>query len=150
MVPFMSMAARKPQQNDPGQLVPFTFRIPEGLVNDLDAWVSEQNVHRRGAPLTRSDVIRGVLAWASKNKPEWEEGQHVLLIIDHRGQTLLRKPVSSISSTEMTFSDGVTTAQRKATFVGTKIERGQVISVFQAVPLESDVSRDAFDNWVKS
>lgn len=146
----MTMAARKHQHGAPDKLVPFTFRIPEGLVSDLDTWVSEQNARRHGAALTRSDVIRGVLAWASKNKPEWEEGRHVLVVVDRRNRVLVRQTVNSISGTEITFSDGSAVGDRIATFVETKVDGDQVISVFRAKPIPSDDSKDALDDFIQN
>lgn len=69
----MSMAAKKqpvPQEED--QLVPFNFRIPKSLVDRLDVWVEEQNQGRSWPKLTRSALIRGVLDWAERERPDWE------------------------------------------------------------------------------
>lgn len=53
--------------------MPFTFRIPERLVDELDAWVEELNRVKRWPKVTRSDLIRGLLAWCVKERPDWEQ-----------------------------------------------------------------------------
>lgn len=144
------MPARKPEPHDPNRLVPFNFRIPEKLVEDLDKWVVEQNRVHVGPHLTRSDVIRGVLTWAVRTKPEWNEGHHVLVIVSHRGEVLQRKPVQHVSSATITFTDSATGLTREANFTETRVEGGQVVTVFTAVPLPSDASGDALNNYLAS
>jgi hypothetical protein len=146
----MTMPARKPEPHDPNRLVPFNFRIPEKLVEDLDQWVIEQNRVHVGPHLTRSDVIRGVLTWAVRTKPEWNEGHHVLVIVSHRGEVLQRKPVQNVSSATITFTDSATGIRREANFTESRVEGGQVVTVFTAVPLPSDLSADALNNFLAS
>jgi hypothetical protein len=61
-----------PVPEGPDDLVPFTFRIPRSLVGDLDAWVEELNRVKRWPKVTRSDLIRGLLAWCVRERPDWE------------------------------------------------------------------------------
>ena len=61
-----------PRADEADELVPFTFRIPRSLVKDLDAWVEEINAAKRWPKVTRSDLIRGLLAWAVAERPDWE------------------------------------------------------------------------------
>lgn len=49
-----------------------SFRAPRPIVDKFDAWVAEQNVGRRGPKLSRVDVIRALMDWASDTKPDWE------------------------------------------------------------------------------
>lgn len=130
------MAARKPEQSDPDRLVPFNFRIPEGLVTALDSWLDEQNKGRQSAPLNRSDLIRGVLAWASKTKPEWEEGQHVLVVVDGDGDVVLRQSVRRIAGSEIMFADDRGN-QRTAHFAETRIEGGQVVAIYVTATVDA-------------
>lgn len=46
-------------------------KFPPGLVEKLDAWLVELNRDRR-IPLNRSELIVGVLDWATDEHPEWE------------------------------------------------------------------------------
>jgi hypothetical protein len=126
----MTMAARKPVRDaDPP---PLSVRLSAEAIKALDAWLAEQN-RGRTTPLTRTDLLRGVLTWAARTKPQWDEGQHVLIVVDEEGRTLLRQPTRHVTSAEITFEeDG---RQRRATFAETKVEGGQVVTVFRAVPL---------------
>lgn len=57
---------------EPSQLIPFNFRIPAGLVDAFDEWLQERNRSKPLAHITRSDLIRGVLEWAARTRPDWE------------------------------------------------------------------------------
>lgn len=103
MLACMTMAVRKPEPADPNRLVPFTFRIPEGLVSALDEWLEEQNATRRGSSLTRSDLIRGVLTWASETKPAWEPGKFIIELRDATGRTIARRRVRESTGGEVIF-----------------------------------------------
>lgn len=46
------------------------LKIPEDLLASVDAWVEEVN-DGRWPKLTRSDVIRSLLAWGVRERPEW-------------------------------------------------------------------------------
>ena len=49
------------------------FKIRQSTLAKLDAWLVEQNQGRRGPKLTRTDLMRAVLDWASDKKPNWAE-----------------------------------------------------------------------------
>lgn len=104
MLACMTMAVRKPEPADPNRLVPFTFRIPEGLVSALDEWLEEQNATRRGSSLTRSDLIRGVLTWASETKPAWEPGKFIVELRDKNGRVLVRTRTRESTGSEVVFT----------------------------------------------
>jgi hypothetical protein len=53
-------------------LVQTNLRLPPALIEHLDSWVEELNQGRSWPKMTRSDLIRGVLAWAAKERPDWE------------------------------------------------------------------------------
>jgi hypothetical protein len=57
---------------DPYEWIPLNFKAPRWLVDALEKWVVEMNAKPRGTPIGRADLIRGVLAWAVKAKPDWE------------------------------------------------------------------------------
>lgn len=66
------MAARKlPRDGEPN---PISIRLPSEILDGLDAWLADLN-NNRPSNLVRTDLIRGVLAWAIKNRPEWEESR---------------------------------------------------------------------------
>ena len=71
----MAMAARKVGPPEPTtdreKLIPFTMRMPHGLIDDLDALVVRVNAAGHWPPVTRSDVIRGLLEHGVKSPPEW-------------------------------------------------------------------------------
>lgn len=82
--------------SDKDQLIPFAFRIRAGLVEELDEWVAEQN-RGRTTELTRSDVIRGVLTWAARMRPEWDTPKQILIVLDGvTGAVLLRQQVDAV------------------------------------------------------
>lgn len=62
--------APKPEPK-PG-LVPAQFRFPPELLTELDRWTEDMNAERTWPKLTRTDLVRGVLAWAAKTRPKWE------------------------------------------------------------------------------
>lgn len=53
-------------------LVQSQFRLPRSLLDGLDAWLAELNQGRDWPLLTRTDLVRGVLAWAVATRPTWE------------------------------------------------------------------------------
>lgn len=52
--------------------VALNIRIPAELMAALDAWIGEENKLRSWPKLTRSDLVRGVLEWAARTRPNWE------------------------------------------------------------------------------
>lgn len=70
----MHMAAKKREpEPQPDELVQMTFRIPRSLIAALDEYTEALNKGRGWPKLTRSDVMRGALAWVAKDRPDWEE-----------------------------------------------------------------------------
>lgn len=69
----MGMAAKK-RASEPvsDELVQMTFRIPRSLIAALDEYTEALNEGRGWPKLTRSDVMRGGLAWLAKERPDWE------------------------------------------------------------------------------
>lgn len=61
----------------PGE-TPISLRLDAPLLASVDAWVSEQNC-RRAEPITRTDLLRGIITWAVKNRPAWEPDPSVEL-----------------------------------------------------------------------
>lgn len=46
-------------------------RFAPELVEKIDAWLADMNRTRR-VPLTRSELVVGVLDWAEETRPDWE------------------------------------------------------------------------------
>lgn len=59
-------------------------RYPDGLIEKLDAWLRRLNQTRR-VPLTRSELVVGVLDWAAEAEPAWEQREAPLP--DHTNST---------------------------------------------------------------
>lgn len=51
------------------------FRLPNDLLDGLDALVDEVNRRRPWPKTTRSDLVRMVIAKAIEERPEWLLGQ---------------------------------------------------------------------------
>lgn len=71
----MSMAAKKPSPRrqvapEPDKLTPFNMRMPEALLVALDAWVDELNEGRSLGKVNRSDLIRAVLEYGCRERPD--------------------------------------------------------------------------------
>lgn len=69
------MLATVPKPKTPAAdagLVQTNLRLPPTLLEQLDVWVEELNQTRTWPRVTRSDLIRGVLIWAAKERPDWE------------------------------------------------------------------------------
>ena len=49
------------------------FRAPKGLAKQLDAWVADLNKSRSWPKMTRPNLMRGVLEWAAKSRPDFEK-----------------------------------------------------------------------------
>lgn len=128
----MTMAARKHDPGDPSRLVPFNFRIPESLVSALDEWLGKQNAQRSGEPLTRSDLIRGVLTWAVENEPEWEQGNIVLELHNGRGEVVARKRVRHNASSEAIFEVGG--QPRRGIFQQMQPRGGEFVVIYSEPP----------------
>jgi hypothetical protein len=62
-------SAAAPQKASPS--TPLQFRFPTHLVAELDDWTERLNQGRFWPPLTRADVVRGVLQWALQHQPDW-------------------------------------------------------------------------------
>lgn len=50
---------------------PFYMRLPQSVIDDLDAWVEELNKERGWPKLTRTDLIRNILSGALRERPDW-------------------------------------------------------------------------------
>jgi hypothetical protein len=111
-------------------VIPFTFRIYSELIEQLDTWVAEQNVGR-AKPLTRSDVIRGVLQWAVRTKPRWEEGPLVIVVQDTSGAVLHRDGGPEKAEPTYTFQDAAG-RWRSATLVGVTRDGHQLVATYLA------------------
>lgn len=51
------------------------FRMPKSLLESLDNYTAHLNKQQSWVQLTRSDVVRGVLEWAARKRPEWRESK---------------------------------------------------------------------------
>lgn len=51
--------------------VQINLRVPPELLEELDQWLEDINKTRRYPKLTRTDVIRSLLDWGVKERPEW-------------------------------------------------------------------------------
>lgn len=70
------VAKTKSEPKDPPspEFVKVQFRFPPELLSDLDAWVIEFNKDKKNWPaVTRSDLVRNVLQWAVRVRPNLEE-----------------------------------------------------------------------------
>jgi hypothetical protein len=56
-----------------GGLGSVTFRPPESVIAAFDEWVDEMNKGRDWPQITRSDVLRNLMAWAARTKPDIEK-----------------------------------------------------------------------------
>lgn len=70
----MLMAARR-QEPTKSNLTPFTMRMPDEILQGLDAWVEELNEGRVLGKVTRSDLIRLILSRAIEERPAWLLGK---------------------------------------------------------------------------
>lgn len=69
-----SMSAKKPPPDRaamPGA-TQLNIRASDDLIAKLDMWLGKLNKDRR-LPLSRSELIRGVLDWAAEAHPNWEK-----------------------------------------------------------------------------
>ncbi len=48
------------------------FRFSPALIETLDAYTAQLNEGRDWPHLTRADVVRGILQWVIKTRPNWE------------------------------------------------------------------------------
>lgn len=58
---------------DPDELVPMNFRAPRRLGPALDRWVADLNKTRTWPKMTKPDLMRAVLEWAAKTRPDFEK-----------------------------------------------------------------------------
>ena len=65
----MVMPARRRDVPPAEELIPFTLRMPRGLISSLDAWVEKLNKGKKYGLVTRSDVIRYALEQMSEKAP---------------------------------------------------------------------------------
>lgn len=71
-----SSRARITARVDAGEeLTQVQFRMPQSLLDSLQAYTDELNGNRTWPRLTRSDVVRGVLEWAARTRPNWEDAR---------------------------------------------------------------------------
>jgi hypothetical protein len=56
----------------PSGLVQSQFRLPPSLLEGLEKYTEKLNKGREWPKLTRADVVRGVLQWALRHEPDWE------------------------------------------------------------------------------
>lgn len=124
---------RGPSLDGPSHVTPLSIRVSTEVLRALDAWIVEENQKERPAPLNRTDLIRGLLAWAARTRPEWEEGHHVLVVHDEYGAVLLRKSVPRVEGGEFRFVDQQGVA-RVAYFKRVVSAPQQVITIFQTNP----------------
>lgn len=68
------MATDKRRAEDPDELIPMNFRAPRWLFDALDEWTNELNETSRWPKMKRPDLVRGILEWAIKTRPDWEKG----------------------------------------------------------------------------
>ena len=47
-----------------------SVRLHPGVIDRLDAWVDEVNRQRRDDPTTRPELLRALLTWASRTRPD--------------------------------------------------------------------------------
>jgi hypothetical protein len=62
---------RKPARQEPIQV---NIRLSPQQVDDLDEWLELANEARGWPKLTRTDVIRNLLAWGLRERPPWAVG----------------------------------------------------------------------------
>lgn len=69
------MATKKPSKkpSEP-ETVQLNLRVPSDLIQAIDAWVFEENQAVTWPKMTRSDLIRGVMEWAARERPDWKGG----------------------------------------------------------------------------
>lgn len=70
-MPEVKRARDKATARADGQ-VAFNLRLPREMLVALDKWQAELNSKRTFPQLTRSDLVRGVLEWATRTRPKWE------------------------------------------------------------------------------
>lgn len=71
---FPDMAAKKKRPGPaPSGIVQVQFRFPPSLIEALDRYTEKLNKGREWPLLSRSDVVRGVLQWAVRTEPDWED-----------------------------------------------------------------------------
>jgi hypothetical protein len=68
------MATEKRSAEDQDELISMNFRAPRWLVDALDGWTAEMNETSRWPKMKRPDLVRGVLEWAVRTRPDWETG----------------------------------------------------------------------------
>lgn len=69
------MAIKKPAKKPPEpETVQLNLRVPPDLIQAIDAWVFEENQAVTWPKMTRSDLIRGVMEWAARARPDWKGG----------------------------------------------------------------------------
>lgn len=68
-MPTPKRAPRKPPaRQEPIQV---NVRLAPAQVDELDQWLEKLNAARGWPKLTRTDVIRNLLAWGLAERPEW-------------------------------------------------------------------------------
>lgn len=72
MLPDLMPPPQKKTPAQPGERQ-LNIRASADLLDKLDAWLADLNEGRR-LPLTRSDLIRGLLDWGADHRPDWERG----------------------------------------------------------------------------
>lgn len=123
------MAARKlPRDGEPN---PLSVRLSAETLDGLDAWLEDMN-RSRAAPMNRTDLIRGVLAWAARNRPEWEEPRFVIELWKD-GKRLSRQGVQHPPGGVATFifEDNTSISGH---LTETRIDGEQVVMVYSAAP----------------
>lgn len=56
---------------DPALPVQLNVRVSRALETDLDRWTAEINYLQK-TKMTRPELLRGVLTWAAKTRPDWQ------------------------------------------------------------------------------
>lgn len=60
---------------DDGGLIQTAFRLPPSIIEGLDGLVEEMNQARPWPKMTRSDLVRMVLAKLIEDRPDWLLGE---------------------------------------------------------------------------
>jgi hypothetical protein len=64
------MAAKRGSRKADGP-VQLNLRVPPEMAEALDKWVGEINETRTWPKLTRTDVLRELLKWGLRERPDW-------------------------------------------------------------------------------
>lgn len=71
VAPTKPTKTRTANRNEPIQV---NVRLSPRQVEALDEWIEQANAERGWPKLTRTDVIRNLLAWGLTERPAWATG----------------------------------------------------------------------------